>query len=173
MTLLSAARAIDRFAPFSLLPLALLLVAASPRQAAAQAEHPLEVAGGYAYMRDADINPDVHFPRGWFGSVGVDVAGPLAIAGGASGSYKSMSGLDVRVSASILTFVGGPRITLRSGRVAPFAEALFGRTRLASTYTVTEEQISYSRSWWATELGGGVAVRVAKRLATRVGLHAG
>ena len=63
--------------------------AAATRRAIYQRK--VESAGGYSLMRDYD--GDATFPGGWFASVAADVAGPLAVVGDASGSYKSMGGL--------------------------------------------------------------------------------
>jgi hypothetical protein len=85
--------------------IALVVAVALPRYAVAQDDRRVELAGGYSLMRDYD--GAATFPGGWFGSVAVDVAGPLALVGDASGSYKSMGGLDVNLSTTIHTFMGG------------------------------------------------------------------
>ena len=99
-----------------------------------------ELAGGYSLMRDYD--GDATFPGGWFASVAADVAGPLAVVGDASGSYKSMGGLDVNLSTNIHTFMGGPRLAWRASRVEPYVQMLFGVARFSTTYTLSEERLS-------------------------------
>lgn len=61
-----------------------LTLVAAPKFAVAQDQGRIEVAGGYLMMDDYDS--DMTFPGGWFGSLGVDVAGPVAAVGEASGS---------------------------------------------------------------------------------------
>ena len=53
-----------------------LTLVAAPKFAVAQDQGRIEVAGGYFMMDDYDS--DMTFPGGWFGSLGVDVAGPVA-----------------------------------------------------------------------------------------------
>jgi hypothetical protein len=144
----------------------LLFIVSIPHRAAAQGGGPIDVAGGYAFMRDYD--GAVTFPRGWFGSVGADVAGPVGIVGAASGSYKAMSGLDIRMSMNIQTFMGGSRVALRRARVAPFAEALLGTARIARTFALPGETVSDSTYHFAMQVGGGVDVQLARHIGTRV-----
>ena len=147
--------------------IALLIAVAVPASSAAQDERRVEVAGGYSAMRDYD--GDVTFPLGWFASVAADVAGPLSVAGEASGSYKSMGGLDVEVSTHIHAFTGGPRFVWRTGRVAPYAQMLFGVARFGTTYTLPEETLSDARNYFTMAPGGGIDFRLSERGALRLG----
>ena len=131
------------------------------------------MAGGYALMNDRDA--DLTFPRGWFGSLAVDVTGPFAVVGEASGTYKSMSvvesltELDVDFSASSHTFMGGPRVTWRPGRLAPYAQVLFGLSRIASSLDLSEGTATAAQNNFAMAPGGGVDLRFSDRGALRVG----
>ena len=147
--------------------IALTLTVAAPKQAAAQDPGRVEVAGGYSFMRDYDGNAT--FPRGWFGSLALDLAGPIALAGEASGSYKSMGGLDVDLSVSSHTLMGGPRYTRRAYRVMPYAQMLFGLARTATTFDLPGERLAAARNNFAMAPGGGVDVRFSHRGAIRVG----
>lgn len=147
--------------------IALALVVAVPGYSAAQDDRRVEVAGGYSLMRDYD--GDATFPLGWFAAPALDVAGPLAMAGEASGSYKSMSGLDVEVSTDIHTFMGGPRIAWRPGRVSPYAQMLFGVARFATTFTVPGETLSDAQTHFAMAPGAGIDVPFSDRGALRFG----
>ena len=118
-------------------------------------------------MRDYD--GDVTFPRGWFASVAVDLAGPLALAGDASGSYKSMGGLDIDLSMNIHTVMGGPRLVWRTGRVAPYGQMLFGVARFATTFTIPGETLSDAQTHFAMAPGGGIDLRFSDRGAVRLG----
>jgi hypothetical protein len=160
---------IDRFHPSSLLCLTLLLIVATPHRVTAQSDGRIDVAGGYSFMRDHDGG--VSFPTGWFASVGGDLAGPIGIVGDASGSYKSMGGLDIDFSMSIHTFMGGPRLAWRTSRVTPRAEVLFGTARMATTFTMPEETVSFSRYHFAMQFGGGMDVQLTSRVAARVGAN--
>lgn len=147
--------------------IALLATVAVSTSAAAQDDRRVELAAGYSVMRDYD--GDATFPRGWFASVAADVAGPLALAGEASGSYKSMGGLDVEVSVNIHTFLGGPRFRWRTGGVTPYAQMLFGVSRFATTYTLPDETLSDGRNDFAMAPGVGIDLPFSERGAIRVG----
>jgi hypothetical protein len=64
-----------------------LTLVAAPKHAVAQDPGRFEVAGGYLALEDYDS--DMTFPGGWFGSLALDVAGPVAAMSEATGSYKS------------------------------------------------------------------------------------
>jgi hypothetical protein len=149
--------------------IALALAVAMPGHAAAQDERRVELAGGYSLMRDYD--GDVTFPRGWSASTAADVAGPLALVGDASGSYKSMSGLDVAMSTRIHAFMGGPRFTWRASRVAPHVQMLFGVARFSTTYTVPGERLSDARNYFTMAPGGAIDIPFSGRGAIRVGAN--
>src|SRR5688572_23892564 len=85
--------------------ISLTFALALPHAAAAQDARSVEISGGYSWMRDYD--GDATFPRGWFASLAADVKGPVDVVGDASGSYKSMGGLDIDLSLNIHTFMGG------------------------------------------------------------------
>jgi hypothetical protein len=147
----------------------LVLAVAVPRHAAAQDERRVELAGGYSLMRDYD--GAATFPGGWFASVAADVAGPLALVGDASGSYKSMGGLDINVSTNIHTFMGGPRLAWRASRVAPYVQMLFGVARFSTTFTLPGERLSDAQNRFAMAPGGGIDIPFSARGAVRVGAN--
>lgn len=149
--------------------IALAVVVAAPRHAAAQDERRVEFAGGYSLMRDYD--GDVTFPRGWFASVAADIAGPLALVGDVSGSYKSMGGLDIEMSLKNHTFLGGPRLAWRANRVWPYVQMLFGATRFSTTYTLPGERLSDAQNHFALVPGGGIDIPFSSRGAIRVGAN--
>jgi hypothetical protein len=149
--------------------IALVVAVALPRYAVAQDDRWVEVAGGYSLMRDYD--GAATFPGGWFGSVAVDVAGPLALVGDASGSYKSMGGLDVNLSTTIHTFMGGPRFAWRGSGVAPYVQMLLGTARFSTTYTMPAERLSDVRNYFAMAPGGGIDIPFSSRGALRVGAN--
>lgn len=152
------------FCPFWIM---LILAAAVPARAVAQER--VDIAAGYSYMRDYD--GDVTFPRGWFASIGADIAGPVGVVGDVSGSYKSMGGLDVDLSVSVHTVTGGPRMIWRSDRVAPYVQVLFGLARTATTFELPDETLSASQNNFVMVPGGGLDIRVSERSALRFGAN--
>lgn len=147
----------------------LAIAAAVPNRALAQSDSGFEVAGGYGFLRDVD--GDATFPRGWFASVAGDVAGPISLVGDFGGNYKSMGGLDVELSMSIHTLMGGPRFRPRSARTAPYVQMLFGVARTASTFELPDERLTSARNDFAMTPGGGVDVRLSDRAALRFGAN--
>ena len=147
--------------------LTVALAVAVPGYSAAQDGGRVEFGGGYAAMRDYD--GDATFPRGWFASVAVDLVGPLAVAGEASGSYKSMGGLDIDLSTDIHSVMGGPRLVWRGDRVSPYVQTLFGVARFATTYTLPDETLSDARNYFAIAPGGGIDLPFSERAAIRIG----
>jgi hypothetical protein len=123
---------------------AVMLATAFAAPARAQDASRAEASAGYSSMRDYDGNAT--FPRGWFASLGADVAGPLAVVGDVSGSYK-----------------------WRAHRVAPYAQMLFGIARTATTFRLSEATLSDARHNFAIAPGGGIDVQLSRRAAARVG----
>ena len=147
----------------------LVLAVGVPQNAAAQNERRVELAGGYALMRDYE--GDATFPGGWFASVAADIAGPLTLVGDVSGSYKSMGGLDINVSTSIHTFMAGPRFVWRASRVAPYLQMLLGAARFSTTFTLPGERLSDAQNYFAMAPGGGIDIPFSGRGAVRLGAN--
>jgi hypothetical protein len=159
-----------RFRALGTLGIALLLIGPLQRPAAAQTgDGRVDVAGGYVWLRDYD--GALTLPRGWFASLGADVAGPFGLVGDLSGSYESQVGLDIKFSMSILSLAAGPRIAVPIRRVTPFAQMLFGTTRFKTTFAMPGETISDATNHFATQFGGGVDIHFTRHLSSRVGVH--
>ena len=138
-----------------------------PRSAAAQPGS-VDVAAGYAFLRDNDL--DESLPRGWFASVGAGVTNWLAVAGEVSGNYKTFeipAGLPIEGDAKIsIHFFGvGPRFVGRSGRVRPFGEVLVGAIRGKATLLGFDEA-GTEFAWQPT---GGVDWDLTRTVGLRVG----
>lgn len=146
-----------------------------PAIAAAQGISRVETFAGYSYvhMRDlgtANLNggsASVAFnPEGWFGIVG-DV-------GGYAGTKNGLNGI-------VWTYLFGPRVAMRRGRITPFAQGLFG-----GAYTTADPPLEVdslvqprreapiagggvfaSSNTFAMAAGGGVDVNATKHLSVR------
>jgi opacity protein-like surface antigen len=77
--------------------------------------------------------------------------------------HKDFGGGD---TAGVFSFHGGPRLKYRSGRMEPFAHALFGVTHvsLSSTGSPTMSDNAFSM-----KLGGGLDVAAMRHIAIRLG----
>jgi Outer membrane protein beta-barrel domain len=147
----------------------LALAAMVPNRAIAQEHRQVDVAGGYSWMHDYDGKAS--FPAGWFAAVGGDIAGPVGVAGDASGSYKSLDGLDIKMSVSVHTLMAGPRFVWRARRASPYLHMLFGASRIATTYELLGlgQPLSAAQTNFAMAPGGGVDIPFSDRVGIRAG----
>jgi len=130
-----------------------------------------EVAGGYQFMWDGDLEES--FPTGWFVSAGANVTGRLAVIGEIAGSHKSTketgSGADFESSFDLFTYLGGTRIAFApaTSAVRPFAQFLAGAANAQATIIVAGMTIDESQTRLAIQPGGGVDIRVTDSVAAR------
>ena len=153
--------------------------------AAAQDVPRFEVFGGYSYA-NASKNFGVDRPNlnGWNASLTGNVNRWLGVVGDFSGYYGSPSVSvatplfcvtnpcpvpSVSFDTKVHTFLLGPQVSFHTGRVTPFAHALFG---LGHTSVRIDNPFStvgtISNNAFAMALGGGVDINMTSRLAWRV-----
>jgi len=65
--------------------------------------------------------------------------------------------------------MGGPRLQWQAGRVAPYAQMLFGLARIASSMDFAGETFSAAQNNFGMAPGGGVDIRFSDRGAMRAG----
>ncbi|MFB3916690.1 MAG: outer membrane beta-barrel protein [Terriglobales bacterium] len=137
-----------------------------------------EIFGGYSYMRfqprfsvlGIDVTPDSANLNGWnasltgnfnrFFGITADFAGHYGsptIGFGGIGLPGSLASADV----SNYTFLFGPQVGLRTGKLRPFAHALFGAGHIKVSpnvlgFSLGSLGLSDSDTSWAMALGGGV-----------------
>ena len=131
-----------------------------PREHESEGERPYEIFGGYSYLRD-----DGHNLNGWTGTFIVKVNSWFGIAADVDGHYGShREGAElVRVHEHALTF--GPHVALENhSRFTPFAFALFG----GAHEKVKAAGVTESATGFATNLGGGLDMRVNERVSVRL-----
>lgn len=115
-----------------------------------------------------------HSLNGWNGSLEAKVLPILGIVADSSGHYGNET-TDLGCSqytapfctsgngnVTLITFTFGPQVSLRLGRIEPYAHALFGGARYRTSLYVT------SQPSFADVLGGGIDVSVIPRIAWRV-----
>lgn len=135
--------------------LILLMAAASRAQKSTPAA---EVSASYSYLRfgvSNGVNQN---------GASVSFAGNfnhwLGLAADVGGYHKSQGG----ATFNTYTYMGGPRFSYRnSGRVTPFAQALFGGAR----GSLNAFGASGSTTGFAYSVGGGVDLGLTRRLALR------
>ena len=141
-----------------------------PRSPKAQ-EQPskIEVYGGYYYAR-FNVNADVpgiapsatYNGTGGGGQLEYDANRWLGVVGDLSGFRATSSGSGSFAGAAF-TYLFGPRVNFRRGKVTPFAQILFGGIRTTdgiARSTGTENN-------FAMTAGGGIDFKVSKHISVR------
>jgi hypothetical protein len=141
----------------------LLLLA--PVAAMAQQDYPRgEIFFGYSYFR---ANPEEQNLNGWNASITGNITSWLGVEGDLAGHYgtpKDQFGYILRgIHINQYTFMGGPKLSLRAGRVTPFVHALIGGARAGTN----EFGLRSSQFAMAAALGGGVDIGLTKYIAVR------
>jgi hypothetical protein len=141
----------------------LLLLA--PAAAMAQQDYPRgEVFFGYSYFR---ANPEGQNLNGWNASVAGNITSWFGVEGDFAGHYgtlKDQFGFIIQgIQINQYTFMGGPKLSLRGGRVAPFVHALIGGARAGTD----EFGLKSSGFALAAAVGGGIDIGLNKSFAVR------
>lgn len=139
----------------------MMLLAASV-SAAAQTEIPkAELFGGYSWA-----GGNFH---GWGASVTGNVNRWFGLTADFSGHYGHEQDAVVRENQRALSYLFGPRFTLRKHRrVTPFAYALFGGINYGIRLSLSGQTlVAVNDSGFNMALGGGLDVKVNKHLAVR------
>lgn len=145
--------------------LGLAFALGTPQLASAQAPSG-EVAAGYQFMRDSEL--DLSFPAGWFVSAGGHVSELLEIVGEVSGSRKGEADLFSSADITVLTFMAGPRYSRHGGTIEPFAQVLFGGARASASLDILGVSGSDSETAFAVQPGAGVDVTLTDSLSGRL-----
>jgi opacity protein-like surface antigen len=126
-----------------------------------------EVFGGYSYVRPDTQEDDVQLNmNGWNLSIafpGNKYLGFVADFGGVYGKEGSTADDEIKFRAYTAMF--GPKVTLRLGKVTPFAQALFGYARLTGR-SFQEVQVMRENDFGYI-FGGGIDVNLNDLVAIR------
>ena len=129
--------------------------------AAAQENPRLEVFGGYSYVHVSisGASPSVTANlNGGSASGSFNLNNWLGVVAD-FGGYHSSSGV---VNGNVYSYMFGPKISMRRGRITPFAHALFGGAHATSGGGAA------SQNAFATALGGGLDWNATEHLGVRV-----
>jgi opacity protein-like surface antigen len=152
-----------------------LLAICLPFAASAQEVAPqVEIFGGYSFLRadTGDTTLDDIHGHGFNTSLAGNINKHIGIVGEfsrftISETFTTPVTGTVTLDSNVLTYLFGPRITLRRGKVEPFVHALLGGAR-------ENDKISgglvgeVTDSGFAFALGGGLDVKVHDNFAIRV-----
>lgn len=127
-----------------------------------------ELFGGYSYLSaDADIEglgSRTAF-HGWNASAAVNVNRWFGLEADFGGHYKRDCAGTSGLTCKQLTFMGGPRVSYREGKVIAFGHGLFGMGNLnASLLGVGSSETKLA---WAA--GGGFELAISEHVSVRVG----
>ena len=139
----------------------------------------VEVEGGYSYVR---FNPGYSAPgvnfNGGSGSAAYNLTPWLGVVGDFGGYHWSQDGTD----ANVITYLFGPRISMRRGPITPFAQVLFGGAHGSGSATCESSTVrvhsdgsgfggecgSGSENAFAMALGGGVDWNLTDHIGIRM-----
>jgi Outer membrane protein beta-barrel domain len=122
------------------------------------------IFAGYSYA-SADLGAGKRTSlNGWNASLEGKVFPFVGIVADVSGHYGSQDFGTVSGDGRLLTAMFGPRVSVRVGKLRPFAEALFGVSRLRVEFpTFTDGDTSFASAY-----GGGVDYHLLPFFAWRV-----
>lgn len=152
------------------------LILLVPAVVAAQDTPRLETFAGYSYIHMSDLG--TASLNGGSASVAFNPASWLGLVGDLGGYAGTKTGLN----GTMWTYLFGPRISLRRGRITPFAQALLGGAetsadpppdpgalaRPRSETGVAGGGVFASSNTFATALGGGVDVNATEHVSIRL-----
>ena len=114
--------------------------------------------------------------NGWDASASLRLFHWLRAAGEVSAGYGSVpvdfftllgSGKG-KVKTNLHTYLFGPRASVSIGRLTPFGQALFGLAHQSIPANASISNVAQQQNAFAFDLGGGVDLRLASRVAWRV-----
>ena len=131
-----------------------------------------EIAGGYQAPRASGDDADLH---GWFLSGGFDLTPALALVGEVSVAgdrtvieIPFLPELGLELGRRDTTILGGVQAAYRKRRLSLFGRSLFGRQRSTGDIQFLEVGLDLAVRGWALQLGGGIDIHGADRVAIRV-----
>src|SRR5277367_6686534 len=93
--------------------------------ASAQDSPKIEAFGGYSYLRANDFNTGENF-NGGSGSLAYNFTPMLGVVADFGGYHWSQGFDGVNETVNVVSYLFGPKVSLRHGKFTPFAQALFG-----------------------------------------------
>jgi opacity protein-like surface antigen len=160
-------------------PLLGLLALILPRVAMAQQFQGVEFYGGYSYLKEnlsSTHSPFYLSPtpfgnsfslNGWQASITENATDWLGLTQEFGGAYGTERLQGLNNHFNMFSILSGPRFSYpRLKGVTPFAHALFGYDQM--TVSLPGTSLSVRSSSYAMALGGGMDVKLSRRLALRL-----
>jgi hypothetical protein len=124
-----------------------------------------EAYAGYDYMRDNATNDITRMPpsqsvngNGASGQLEFNATPWLGVVGDLGGYAVARNGF---ATAHQISYLFGPRVNFREGRVTPFAQVLLG------AMWASDAIVLGSKTAFGTTAGGGIDVKVSRHFAVR------
>ena len=151
------------------LVLLLGLFAATPPIKAQEQTSKFEAYGGYYYVR-FNVNANVpgiapsatYNGNGGGGQLEYNAKNWLGVVGDLGG-YGATSTANGALVGGVFTYLLGPRVNFRHGKVTPFVQALFGGVRTTDGIA----QSTGSENNFAMTAGGGIDFKVSRHVSVR------
>lgn len=127
-----------------------------------------DLAAGYNYIR-ANAPPgdcDCFDMQGGFVSANYQLWNWFGITGKVTAGHASDIS-DLGQNLTLMTFLGGPKVSLPYRRITPYGEALFGAARGTGSYFPTSTGSSTSATSFAFSVGGGIDFNLTRHFAIR------
>lgn len=132
--------------------------------ALAQNTPAVDIAGGYSFLRDQEAEVNMH---GWLASIGINLNSSVGLVGEIGRNTKSFETAGIEfLEVGANTFMGGLRFaSYASSAIAPFAQVLFGATKLEGSLLGLSEEVTE----FSVQPGAGVDLRIQRTVAIRLG----
>lgn len=151
-----------RTKPYLMVAIALIVLGGT---ALAQDNAPkVELFGGFSYLRTAG-NSNID---GWNIQAAVNANKWIGVVADFGGLYQTQSNDTRRPSARIYSFLFGPQLSDRAGRITGFAHALFGAARVGDGFNLGHGGVNGTSTGFSMALGGGIDANVNDMLAVRL-----
>ena len=145
------------------------LLGTAPLAKAQEEPSKVELYGGYYYAR-FNVNANVpgiapsatYNGNGGGGQLEYNANRWLGVVGDLGGFYATSSG-NGSFAGIAFTYLVGPRVNFRRGKVTPFAEALFGGVRTTDGIA----QSTGTENNFAMTAGGGIDFKVSRHVSVR------
>ena len=118
----------------------------------------VEVFGGYANGGSS---------QGWNASIAGNVNKWFGVVADFGGQYSNVKEVDFQEKIKSKTYLFGPQVSFRYKRVTPFVRVLVGGATVKTNAVESGQTFSFSDSSFVVAGGGGLDVRVNKRIAIR------
>src|SRR5580698_9623569 len=106
-------------------------------------------------------------PNGGYVSGGFHIKDWFSVEGEFTGGHAgNISALGQNLT--LLTFMGGPRVSYTGHRLVPYGQVLFGGAHGSDSYFPSGTSFSTSATSWAFSAGGGLDINLTRRFAIRV-----